>query len=1010
MSYDTNLHRTFDYQLSPAPLRIIDWAPVRSVARSVLQTGQGAKALTLVDDATANVSSVASAYVQQENQRSMHANRGPSASPAPAVATSNVAAVGGPISAIGESTASQFPGLCAASPYYTPGMNGGTAATMGGGGHEEPCTFKVTDAVPQQQPQQKQQSDTWAPTPGEPAGGAVTGSTAATSVSLPHTVALSPETTSGSGKGAQHAGAATPVTTADGAQRSRASSSPSAAPPLLAKKVLHYGAAGMMYGFDSVYRKDSFGVLVGLLTGAGYHQVNTYYRLQQSAPPRHPESAKGEHGNRSGTPPTGAVAALPGPRSSLTAQLATNRSSSELGPCGAIETVAAPGIADLQAAENTKPTTPPTLQPRLGPVIASQRHGQLQIYNALQLFWYWGARRWTGVLNIRVTPLPSGDALLPVCEYVVRTVMTECSAVVDDPVVYVHGFVVMLGRRTRAAEELGSGHSSAAASSGAELKCHHGLGQAESSLNRAGLRHSLEAAAAASLTNGATDTATATTTITATRPSGANGTDHPSMSTAPGVRRDDAHARADKAIGGTLPHASSNAGVAHSSSSPHTTSSPKHPHSLPVSSAQPQHSSPPTAGTATDSDHAQSAAQHGVAMPPEAVPVVDSARAAPLPEWLYWYQRCAQETTDEWLWNRAASEVAKDAARSATPWWKPRHIKMGVGLSLRYRKPRGVNVYWGWSARVGRGMHFSGHIDVLRRMSCAVSSTFGFLDVSVRLRVNLVTLHQTALDAGVCWRPMPQVPEFAVRLATSANGATFGVEIADVAPALYGPVVARLSSWRSRRHNAEAAEPHAGIADCGGAGVSAAMPCVAGPPVSANQSSVSSGAPGGVADGSGEDLVGLLPVTWNYLRGTGSIITSAISSVKVAVTSTLVSVSSTSSDTRSGGGGGSAASNSTAQGGVPDARHSPAPLSASSKFTTPAMASMLSVQPKLSCMALPDGEACLRYARRAWYALSDLGWLENVLRTSHVNVSMGVTSEPSDRHREWSLFLIISEK
>ncbi|KAG5482583.1 hypothetical protein CUR178_05725 [Leishmania enriettii] len=992
MSYDTNLHRTFDYQLSPAPLRIIDWAPVRSVARSVLQTGQGAKALTLVDDATANLSSVASAYVQQENQRSMHANRGPSASPAPPVATSNVAAAGGPVSAIGESAASQFPGLCAASPYYTPGMNGGTAATVGGGGHVEPCTLRVTDAVPQQQ---KLQSGTWAPTPGEPAGGAVTGGAAATSVSLPHTVALSPETTSGSGKGAQHAGAAAPVATADGAQRPCASSPPSAAPPLLAKKVLHYGAAGMMYGFDSVYRKDSFGVLVGLLTGAGYHQVNTCYRPQQSAPPRHPESAKGKHGNRSGTPPTGAVAALPGPCSSLTAQLATNRTSSELGPCGAIETVAAPGIADLQAAENTKSTTPPTLQPRLGPVIASQRHGQLQIYNALQLFWYWGARRWTGVLNIRVTPLPSGDALLPVCEYVARTVMTECSVVVDDPVVYMHGFVVMLGRRTRAAEELGSGHSAAAASSGVELKYHHGLSQAESSLNREELRHSLEAAAAASLRNGATDTATATTTIAATRPSGTNGTDHPSISRAPGVRGDDVHARADKSIGGTLPH---------------ETSSSKHAHSLPVFLAQPQRSSPPASGAATDSDHAQSAAQHGVAMPPEAVSIVHSARAAPLPEWLYWYQRCAQETTDEWLWNRAASEVAKDAARSATPWWKPRHIKMGAGLSLRYRKPRGVNVYWGWSARVGRGMHFSGHIDVLRRMSCAVSSTFGFLDVSVRLRVNLVTLHQTALDAGVCWRPMPQVPEFAVRLATSANGATFGVEIADVAPALYSPVVARLSSWRSRRHNADATEPHAGIADCGEAGVSAAMPCVAGPPVSASQSSVSSGAPGGVADGTGEDLVGLLPVTWNYLRGTGSIITSAISSVKVAVTSTLVSVSSASSDTRSGGGGGSAASNSTAQGSVPDARHSPAPLSASSKFTTPAMASTLSVRPKLSCMAQPDGQACLRYARRAWYALSDLGWLENMLRTSHVNVSMGVTLEPSDRHREWSLFLIINEK
>ncbi|TPP51116.1 hypothetical protein CGC21_24740 [Leishmania donovani] len=859
MSYDTNLHRTFDYQLSPAPLRIIDWAPVKAVARSVFQPGQGAKEFTLVNDATSNASSVAAAYAQQENQRRVHESRESSASLSTPAATADAAAPAGPLSAIGELAASEFPGLSAASP----------------------------------------------------------------AVAVPATAVL----VNGSGTG-------TPAAVMDSAQRPR-TSSPLVAPPLLAKGVSQYGAAGMMYGFDAVYHKDSFGVLAGLFTGVGYHQVNTHYRQELPAAPRRTEPAKGEHGGWAGTLGTAArtspvvvTSAVPTPRSGSTTRVAANRSSSESGPSGAVDAAVVPGAVELQAAENSAPSPPPTLQPRLEQVIASQRHGQLQVYNALQAFWYWGARRWTGVLNVRVTPLPSGDALLPVCEYVARTVMTECSLVIDDPVVYLHGFVVMLGRRARAAEELGSGHSTGTAVVGAEV-------QSCNELCRAGSRHPLEAVAAASLADEAIGTA-----ITGAQHHPAEGTGH-------------------------LSH---------------------------------KHRSPPTACTVAASDHAHNAARYGVAVPPDAA-AVDNAGGAPLPEWLYWYQRCALETTDEWLWNRAASEVADDAARSATPWWKPRHIKMGVGLALRYRKPRGVNVYWGWSARVGRGMHLSGHIDVLRRMSCAVSSTFGFLDVSVRLRVNLVTLHQTALDAGVCWRPMPQVPEFAVRLATSANGTTLGVEVADVAPTLYGPVIARLSDWRSRRHHAEATEPCKGI---GGSGED----CVAG----SDQSSVSGGAPTGVADGSREDLVGLLPITWHYLQSTGSTITSAFTSVKGALTNTLASVSSASSGAGSSCGGGNAANTPAAQGSVSDVRRRPALLSATPTLTTPATSPTLPVGHKLSRVVLPAGKASLRYARNAWHALADLGWLENMLSISHVNVSMGVTSEPSNRHREWSLFLIISEK
>ncbi|GET87493.1 hypothetical protein, conserved [Leishmania tarentolae] len=990
MSYDTSLHRTFDYQLSPAPLRIIDWAPVKAVARSVLQPGQGAKEFTLVDDATPNASSVAAAYGQQVNQRRVLECREPLVSALTPAATADAAEPGGSLSAIEESATSEFPGLSAASPYYTPGMN------SSGGGHAELCALHVDDALPQQQ---KQQSDARAVTLNEVALGAATGNAAAPLEVLKHTVASSTETTSSVMVPAaavlvNDSNTGTPAAVMDSAQRLR-TSSPFAAPLLLVKGVSQYGAAGMMYGFDSVYHKDSFGVLAGLFTGAGYHQVNTCYRQQQPTPSRRTDLAKGEHGSWTSalgttarTLPVAVTSAAPTPRSGSTTKIATNRSSSEQGASSVADATGVPSAVELHGEESSALSLSPTQQLQLEQVIASQRHGQLQIYNALQLFWYWGARRWTGVLNVRVTPLPSGDAVLPVCEYVARTAMTECSIVMDDPVVYMHGFVVMLGRRTRPVEKLGSGHGTSAAVVGSEeQRCNE--------VHQAGSRNPLDAAVAPSLTDEVTGMAAA-----GTRRPPAERSSHLSVPPAPEGHRDGIKSRVGGTIGGRAAANAPGNAVLASTSFSQTTPLPPSRHSPAMSSDQQLRSSrPPTACTATDSDPAHSTTQYHDAALQDAVTAVGNAGGAPLPEWLYWYQRCVLETTDEWLWNRAASEVAEKAARSTTPWWKPHHIKMGVGLALRYRKPRGVNVYWGWSARMGRGMHFSGHIDVLRRMSCAVSSTFGFLDMSVRLRVNLVTLHQTALDAGVCWRPMPQVPEFAVRLATSANGTTLGVEIADVAPTLYGPVIAQLSNWRSRRRHAEATELSKGIGDTGEDSLA-----------DSNQNNVSGGAPTGVVDGTREDLVGLLPITWHYLQSTGSIMTSAFTSVKGAITNTLASVSSASSGAGSGCSGSNIVKTPVAPGSVSDVRRRPALLSVTPTLATPATPPTLTAGQKLSSMVLPAGKASLRYARNAWHTLQDLGWLEHMLSISHVNVSMGVTSKPSHQHREWSLFLIVSEK
>ncbi|KAG5508838.1 hypothetical protein JKF63_05340 [Porcisia hertigi] len=1013
MSYDTNLHRTFDYQLSSASLRIIDWAPSRAVARSALQTGQGAKAFTLVNDATSNLPSVATAYVQQEKQQHMHRNRGSSISPTTAAATTDAAPLGESPFVTEASATSEPPNLSAVPPYYAAGMSSSAAATAancGSGGQTELHVPQLDDSQPQ-----RQLSDTWGVTTGEPIGGKATGNAAATSGVLMHTQASPTDTTdvggvpqaapvvSGNGNSAQRVGAATSAAVTDGVQWSRESLAPPTASSRLTKDVSRYGTAGIMYGFDSVYHKASFGVLVGLFTGVGYNQINTFYRQEQSASPRHSEPPKSEHksGARGATTttqrasPDTIAAGVPTSQSGTTTNLETSGAPPGPGPSGALDTAVEDDAVELRRTESTAPHRLSALNPWREPVIASQRHGELKMYNALQLFWYWGARRWTGVLNVRLTPLPSGDALLPVCEYVTRTVMTECSIVVDDPVVYLHGFVVMLGRRTRAAEESRTLHGTVASGSGTGVQIGNGLNQTTLSQDQTGWTHPLEAAASASLMSKAADLTTATSATTGTTHTPQVITVGFPVSLSPGGPEAGVQSATRSSIDGTPTATTGSTAPSRTSFFPPVTSSAEHPHRY-----------PPEAKTAVDRSESNSAALWKPpcdAAMPSGTAAADKSDAAPLREWIYWYQRCVLETTDEWLWNRAALEVAEEAARSATPWWKPRHIKMGVGLSFRYRKPRGVNVYWGWSARVGRSLHFSGHVDVLRRMSCAVSSAFGFLDVSVRLRVNLVTLHQTALDAGVCWRPLPQVPDLAVRLATSANGTTLGLEIADLAPTLYGPVVARLSDRRSRRHRSKPTEPPTHMVGCGEADVTAAVLGAKRLPHSGDQSCVSSGAGLGMMDSSREDLVGLLPVTWHYLQQAGSTITSVFSGAKGALMSTLSFVSCASSDV-------GPISSTRSSDSVPILRRPPVQLSVNPTPTTPATLSTLPVGQELSRLALPAGQASLRYAKSAWHALTDLGWLENALRTSHVNVSMGVTSEPSNRHREWSLFLIITEK
>ncbi|KAK7194957.1 hypothetical protein NESM_000418200 [Novymonas esmeraldas] len=865
MSFDVSLHRTFDYQLSPAALRIIDWAPIKPLAQSALQTSDSVSAYRLVEDATSNAGAVAAAYTRQEAEQRERASRAYAVSPAPADAA------GGSATAVSGGAAA--------------GAARVTASGGGGASHAETVAPSSADERPPPPP--RQQSETWPPSPGDggvshsAAAGAAEPSSAAVQPAAGLPVGGQAATGNVSVHGTPRASTAAPAPTAD-------------APPwLLAREVTQYALSGMMFGCDYAYQKDSFGVLVGLFSGGGYRQVNTYHRQEAQTPAvqrRHTEAAAAA---------AVALADGDGGGAFTTAPAATTAGPTTVGTGGPADAAPAdPPATEATSALPAAPSASPSQ--RRGPVIASQRSGQLQFYDALQLFWYWGARRWTGVFNLRLTPPPCGDAVLPTCEYVARTPMTECSVLVDDPVVYLHGFVVMLGRRTRAAEEVGGGHE----------------------------RHS-------------------------------------------------------------------HAGVA---------ATPTPTRSLPALSEQPRRD--------PRVSHTRAAASDGAG---------DGA-ALPAPVLERWHRHCLVETSDEWLWSRTAAMVAQDAARSTARWWKPQHIKMGAGLSYRYRKPRGVNVYWGWSAQLGRGTHVSGHIDVLRRMTCAVSSTFGVLDASVRLRVNLVTLHQTALDAGLCWRPLPQAQDFAVRVATSANGTTVGIELADVAPTLYDPVVRRLADWRARRHRGEPPDVSRTAhldGDDGDDGRGTARATLS--RAHRLPAARSSTAPPPTSDASREDLVGLLPITWHYLQGIGTTVTATVSNVAGVVTSAL----STAASTHGGGGGGGAdghlpghnsggggCDGAAAHGSAAERRRPPAPFSGPPP-ATPAAATSMAHMPadrRLSSLVLPARQATVNLARDAWHTVADLGWMERALRRSHLNISVGVSSDSSRRRRDWSFFLILTEK
>ncbi|KPA78026.1 hypothetical protein ABB37_06778 [Leptomonas pyrrhocoris] len=1033
MSVDTNLHRTFDYQLSSASLRIIDWAPIRSAAATVLQSGISAKSYHVVDRTSTNEAAIAAVFARQESakqealraQRCSNSSDGNGSGGAGGPSPSFGAAGGDTAASFAERRPSDSPAVSTAVPPAPPPPTTALPPTDPSAIVSAPPPHipgemregRAAENPSQPQQQQRSYDENWtgssngvasaspggglffshgsSPTPAAAAAtssvGAPTALTAAEGTALPSSAAAG-LTLAGSsnGVGTAHiggrSGAATPKT---GAAVGVApwTHSPSTLTPEVARYRQQWGAAGTMYGFDSVYRNGSFGVLLGLFTGLGYQQTNVLYRQQE-------RGAGGEKGRSA--PPTAAAVATATAKTAVGGSNPVSVANSVNSPSpseGNAVSPAADGSTGLgssdgpsndgvvagvgaAAAAGGAGSSPHAQHARMDPVIAYRSSGSVQLSNVIQCFWYWGARRWTGVFNLRFTPLWSTNAILPVCECVTRTEITETSILIDDPVVYIHGFVVMLGRRKWAPDDGPSPTEYTAATAAGSTD------PVRSKASHADTIHPLAVAAADEVScNSGNSSSSSSSSLIRTQKAPCQSSD--ARTSVNGKSAELPIIAKASRPSGRHPTAGANA-----------VTSADNEKTMSVSPLQ-RHTADAHSIGATHGQHAvsQPASPHSLShASSSSISSSDGTQdGSEMPSWYYWYQRCLMDTSDEWLWDRTAAEVAADVAKSTTAWWKLRHVKTGVGLSYRYRKPRGINVYWGWSAQLGRGTSLSGNVDVLRRMSCSISSSFGYLDVSARLRLNLITLHQTALDAGLCWRPLPRVPELAVRVATSANGTTLGLEVADVGPLLYTPVVQRLADYRARHRKANGAG-----AATGGLADGNASSNVRGSDES--PSPATAPPPRAGPDGHHEDLVGLLPVTWHYLRGFGTTITHAYSGVSGAIASTWRSTSAAN------------AAQTEAAAAAAEAHRTAVSLPVSPAFTAIPPTPSLAAESTLSGVVLPLGRAGVRHLRHACRQLADLGWLETMLRTSHVNVSVGITAEPGKLTRDWRFFLILSEK
>lgn len=621
----------------------------------------------------------------------------------------------------------------------------------------------------------------------------------------------------------------------------------------------------------------------------------------------------------------------------------------------------------------------------------------LRVMNVLQLAWSYDRWLWSGVFNLRLLP-PTQSTRVPLCEYAMWTPRTEWSIQSDELVLRWAYFLTLY----RSAPPAASGGGAAvdtedavavAAQRARELvSARRAEREARKAAAGEGTKRADGSAVAESSVKAATPTLSSSPSASTPVESKAGGKETKPQQLPPSRTSPPSSASAARNDGGgdgrsrggggggvgatTSSGGSPGAGEKVKEGSMRSTSDSRKESS---SSSSSHHQQPAVSVTGKGGDrHAAPSALTGVGNEESAEAMAKPGAPA---------SRNAASSRDAHSGSGRGADDCPSAAAAAlvvprrTPWWKLRELKVGAGIAVKNDLASGINLYWGASARLGEGFSISGHIDILQRVCCAVSSSLGPLDLSVRLRMNSITFHHTTLDAGVCYRPVVSCPNVALRASSSATGTCVGLHIADAGHALFAPWIASHSAARHQQELARVSHLRAPPS------ASDVNPDTAHSEDSAQHSWLS---------------FCWVQSAWRYVSGGGEEHNAA--NAAAATSSAKPSV-----NTKGGKNEKPSATLNVAplpqkqQGAHPPSPTVPPPtpsVSASQRGSFPPLPNAL---PEWWTGEVARGAAAVTTAARVvgssvqqtWQAVRSLDWLEAALDSTHVDVSLGVTKDPT---------------
>ena len=118
------------------------------------------------------------------------------------------------------------------------------------------------------------------------------------------------------------------------------------------------------------------------------------------------------------------------------------------------------------------------------------------------------------------------------------------------------------------------------------------------------------------------------------------------------------------------------------------------------------------------------------------------------------------------------NDSTEQAIRKPLPLWR-----VGLGITVKKDMASGINLLCGFAKDIGDNSHIAFHADVLRRICGTLRSSVGPYSVGARIRTNLITLHDTALEVGASYLCNDNIK---LRTAHTAEGQSFGFVIENV--------------------------------------------------------------------------------------------------------------------------------------------------------------------------------------------------------------------------------------